>query len=86
MPWLLASIGALVAAIAFAAGLGVPRQRPAGLRGVVLRWGHMTVWLLLAGTFAAIAADRGGLAGFLGLLALICYIGFLVALFSARRA
>ena len=85
MPWLLLTVAALAAAIAFAAGLGVPRQRPSGIRGGVARWGHATVWFLLAGTFAALAADRGELAGFLGLLALGAYVVFLGGLFSARR-
>lgn len=85
MPWALASLGALAAAVAFAAGFGVPRDRPAGPRGYVLRWGHASVWFLLSGTFSAIALGRESLAGLLGLVALVCYLAFLGALFSVRR-
>jgi hypothetical protein len=85
IPWLVASVGALVAALAFAAGLGVPRIRPIGFRGIILRWGHAAVWFLLSGTFAAVAVGLGSLAGFLGLLALVCYVTFLVALARVRR-
>ena len=85
MPWPLAAIGALVAAAAFAAGLGVPRDRPAGPRGFLLRWGHASVWLLLSGTFAAIALGLENVAGFLGLVALVCYLTFLGTLVSLRR-
>ncbi len=85
MPWLLASVAALAAAIAFAAGLGVPRHRPTGLRGVIVRWGHSAVWVLLAGTFAALAISRGELASALGLLALGSYGVFLGTTLSVRR-
>jgi len=85
VPWPIASIGALAAAIAFAAGLGVPRQRPPGIRGVIIRWAHAAVWFLLSATFAALAFGMGSLAGFLGLLALVCYVTFLMTLFGVRR-
>lgn len=84
MPWPIAAAGALVAACAFAAGFGVPRDRPPGPRGFILRWGHAAVWLLLAGTFAALAVGQESVAGFLGLLALVSYFSFLGALIAAR--
>ncbi len=85
-PWLVLACVALVATLAFAAGLGVPRERPAGVRGRIVRWGHALVWLLLALTFLALSVGQGQLAGPLGLLALIGYIVFLWALAGSRRA
>ena len=85
LPWLIAAGLALVAAIAFGAGLGVPKERPSGVHGFVLRWGHALTWLLLAITFVAVAAGYGSMAGYIGLLALASYVAFIVALSRAKK-
>ena len=84
-PWFVATGIASVATVAFATGLGAPRARPSGWRGLVIRWGHAVVWLLLAATFLSLAVGRDQLAGPPGLLALGSYVTFLWVLLGTRR-
>ena len=83
---LILAAGAGVVAVVFALGLGVPAERPAGLRGLVVRWGHAFVWLMLA--LALLTLGLGppvdALAGPLGLVALVSYLAFLGSLLSVR--
>ncbi|MCB0046448.1 MAG: hypothetical protein KDD92_13555 [Caldilineaceae bacterium] len=58
--------------------------RPAG-RGFVLRWGHMLVWLLLAGACFAAGRGIGAFAALLGVAGLLLYIAFLAAIFQDRK-
>ena len=84
--WLILAAGAGIIAIVFGLGVGVPAARPSGARGVIVRWGHAFVWLMLA--LALLTLGLGppidGLAGPLGLVALVCYLAFLGSLIGAR--
>ncbi len=88
LPWGLLAVVSVVLAVVFGTGIGVPRSRPSGVRGAVVRWAHAIVWVLMAAMFLALATGAAGasLVAPLGLLALATYVTFLVALFgSARR-
>jgi hypothetical protein len=83
--WLILAAGAGLVAIVFGLGLGVPAERPAGARGLIVRWGHAFVWLALA--LALLTLGLGppadALAGPLGLVALVSYVVFLGTLLGA---
>jgi hypothetical protein len=86
LPWLIWAGVAAVVALVFGSGLGAPRQRLPGWRGVLLRWGHAAVWLELGALFLALSIGPAGtaLAGPLGAIALVTYAAFLVALITLR--
>jgi len=71
----------------FAAGVGVPRNRPDGIRGVYLRWGHACVWVLLC--LAAVASEPmspvQGVAPILAVAALAVYVVYVATLVAPRR-
>ena len=85
--WVILAIGAAVLATVFGAGVGVPRARPAGPAGAIVRWGHALVWVFLSLMFLALA---GGAASALfvaplGLVALATYVRFLATLFRSAK-
>jgi hypothetical protein len=85
VPWLALTVGAFALAVVFAAGVGVPRDRPPARRGAVLRWGHAVVWVLLALMFGAIASAADAMVAPLGLAALATYLLFLAVLLGSRQ-
>ena len=87
VPWLAwAGLAGVVASL-FAAGVGVPANRPNGARGAIVRWGHAVVWLAVAVMLVALSIGPAGraVATPLALIALATYGTFLAALLSSRR-
>ena len=87
VPWLAwAGLAGVVASL-FAAGVGVPANRPNGARGAIVRWGHAIVWLAVAVMLFALSIGPAGqaVAAPLGLIALATYGTFLTALLASRR-
>ena len=81
LPWWLWSALAFGLALLFTRVW--PRERAAGrgrLGGLVLRWGHALVWLLLAAGFLLRGFNWAGPADLLSAAAGFCYLVFLAAL------
>ena len=78
---------AAAAAVAFAAGLGVPAERPAGPRGTIVRWGHAFTWVMLVGLFLSLGlgSPLDALTPLFGLAALAGYLTFLGTLLTSPR-
>lgn len=79
-----AAVGSVTVATVFATiGDGVDVPGAAGLRRVVIDWGHPAVWVLLAIAFA-LASGRGrwtSLSNGLAVTAGLFYVVFLIAVF-----
>jgi hypothetical protein len=77
LAWPVLGLGCLIVACVFAAFW--PQAQGAGASGLpylVLRWGHMLVWLLLAISFF-VRAGNSRSANMLALAALLVYLAFL---------
>jgi hypothetical protein len=85
--WVALAIGSLALAAAFGRGLGVPKVRPPGTRGAIIRWGHAIVWVLVALMFVALAIGEiaSSFVPLLGLTALATYLVFLGTLMTSHR-
>lgn len=87
-PLIIALLASVILTIVFAAGVGVPRRRPAGIRGAIMRWGHAVTWVFVCATLAAAAVGDPAeqLVAPLALAALVAYLTFLGTLLGSRPA